>query len=422
MELLKRWAGILSAYFSAQTFTQLAGIGAGLIFVNFMSVPEFALYTLGSSVVGFFGFASDLGSSSSLFYFFQKSRLAGEPASFPAYYAAVLSLRRLSFLVGALVVGAAFPLSALGQGFALPETLLVTGAVLLAVRLQIDASLRLLALRLHDRYGPSYRAEMAGGAIRLLLALALFAAGLLYAGPAVLVGAAGAGVVARLASRSGIALGTVASDLAPYRRAVLRYLLPTLPGALYYSIQGPLVVWLAASFGSARNIAEVGALGRLGLVVGMFSGLVGVVFLPRLARTADERTYRLRYLQYGCFLALIAASLVLAAMLAPGAFLMLLGPHYAGLYRELLLVVTAAALSLLGGYAVAVNNARSWTRWQGAAVFTLVVSQALLAATLPLATTSGVLLFNAVSAAVGLLAQLVITAVAFVRPGLVHWS
>ena len=33
---------------------------------------------------------------------------------------------------------------------------------------------------------------------------------------------------------------------------MLRYLLPTLPGAAYYSIQGPLVIWLATTFGSTR--------------------------------------------------------------------------------------------------------------------------------------------------------------------------
>jgi len=50
---------ILSAYFSAQTLTQLAGISAGILLIRFLPVREFALYTLATSVITFFTFASD---------------------------------------------------------------------------------------------------------------------------------------------------------------------------------------------------------------------------------------------------------------------------------------------------------------------------------------------------------------------------
>ncbi|HEX5758313.1 MAG TPA: hypothetical protein VF121_03900, partial [Thermoanaerobaculia bacterium] len=210
--------------------------------------------------------------------------------------------------------------------------------------------------------------------------------------------------------------------LAHYRRRVLRYLLPTLPSALYFAFQGPLLVWLAAAFGAARTIAEVGALGRLGLVVGLFSGLTGVVFLPRLARLADDRLYRRRYLQFGALLAAVALGLLAAAWVAPGPFLWLLGESYAGLGRELRLVVAAAGLTLLDGYLVAVNMARSWTRWQGAAVGGLVAAQAALLALLPLGTTAGVLRFGVLSAAAALAGQAAIAWLGFTRPAAVAWE
>jgi hypothetical protein len=78
-------------------------------------------------------------------------------------------------------------------------------------------------------------------------------------------------------------------------------------------------------------------------------------------------------------------------------------------------------LTVLGGFAVGVNATRSWTRWQGAAVVALVIAQALLAATLPLYSTAGVLEFGAASAAVGLALQLAIVMVGFRRPAWVAW-
>jgi O-antigen/teichoic acid export membrane protein len=415
-----RWFKLLSAYFTAQALTQLLGVSAGLLLVRTMPVRQFALYTLALSVVTFFTFLSDLGSTTSLFYFFHRSS-AGEPGEFPLYLAAVRSLRRLAFLIGAAAVAVALPRAALAKGFGGTETALATAGVLLCVWFQIGASLSVLALRLADRYGESYRAEVAGGGMRLVSAAVLVAATRLYAWLAVLGNAVAIATVSVLARPEG-ARRPARAQLAPYRRRVLRYLLPTLPSAFYFSVQGPLVVWLSATFGATRNIAEVGALSRLGMVVGLFSNLSGIVLLPRLSRIADERLYRRRCIQFGALVAAVALSLYLAVLAFPRGLLALLGEHYAGLDSELLLVVCGSGLTLVGGFLVSVNLARSWTRWQTAAVAAMAIFQATLVKTLPLGTTRGVLTFNVLSAAVGLTMQLIIAIVGFARPHLVHWE
>ena len=416
---VRRWTKILSAYFSTQTVVQLTGIAAGLLFVNFMPVREYALYTLAFSVITFFNFLTDLGSSTSLVYFFRRTAKEGE--DFQPYFRAVLSLRRLGFLLGAAGVLIAFPRMAMAKGFGLREAALVTGGIVLCVWFQIASSLRVLALRLADRYGASYRAEVAGGLTRLALAAVLVAVALLKSWLGVLSAAAGSAVVASLA-RPAMAPASAPIDLRLFQRKVLRYLLPTLPSALYFATQGPLMVWLAATFGATRNIAEVGALGRLGLVVGIFSSLTGVVFLPRLARITDDRLYFRRCLQFGALLAAVALTMLAAAAIAPDVFLFLLGKNYAGLHRELLLVVAGAGVSLLDGYLVSVNLARSWTRWQGLAVASLVGVQAVLVAVIPLSTTAGVLTFNLLSGAAALAGQLAMVTLGFTRPRWVHWK
>jgi hypothetical protein len=111
-----------------------------------------------------------------------------------------------------------------------------------------------------------------------------------------------------------------------------------------------------------------------------------------------------------------------AAAVVPQLFLLLLGEHYAGLHRELLLLIGGAGISLLDGYLVGVNLARSWTRWQGFAVASLVIVQAALVVLLPLETTAGVLTFSALSGCAALAGQLTIIAVGFSRPRWVHWQ
>lgn len=416
----RRWTGILSAYFGAQGLAQGSALVAGLVFVNILPVDAFALYALANSLLALLAFLTDLGATSSLLHFFHRSSGDVRGADFPAYVSAVRGLRRLAFCLAAPVVAGALLWSARVEGFPASAGVLATLAVVVAGWLQVDATLRVLVLRLHDRQRAAYRAEILGAGARLGLALAIAVAGWREAWPALAAAALAAAVTAREAA-AGPPGPPAAAGNAARRREVLRFLLPTLPAALYYSIQGPLVVWLAASFGGTQQIAEVGALGRLGMITSLLSGLVGVVFLPRLARVADDALFLRRYLQFGALLALLGVLLVLAAALAPRVFLALLGRHYAALEGELVLVLVAAGLTLLGGYAVGVNATRSWTRWQGAAALAMLVAQALLAAALPLWSTAGVLQFGAASAAVGLALQLLIATAGFLRPGWVVW-
>jgi O-antigen/teichoic acid export membrane protein len=416
---LRRWSGILSAYFTAQGITQAATLGAGLVLVRWLPVREFALYTLATSFLTTLAFLTDLGSTSSLLYFFRHSRQSGAEQDFPGYVGAVLELRRAAFGLAACLCLGLFVTAARREGFSWTEAALPAFAVLFCVLFQIDAALRVMTLRLFDRFGASYRAELLGAVLRLAGVVALIAMGLGLAWLALAVGAAAASLTA--ASAGGATL-TTAPATPERRRAVLRYLLPTLPSALYFALQGPLVVWLAASFGGTRQIAEVGALGRLGLVVSLFTGLVGIVFLPRLARISDDALYRRRYVQFGLALLAFSALLVLAAAAVPDALLAVIGAHYRGLRTELLVVMTTAGLGLVSSFAVGVNLARSWTRYQALAALLMAGSQLAFVLILNLESTWGVLVFGMLSAIVGLLLQLAIGLGGFVSPRLVAWK
>ncbi len=111
----KRWIGLLGAYFTAQSLTQLAGILAGVLVVRHLSVDEFALYTLASSVTALLAIASDLGSTSSLLHFYRGAEARGE--RFADYVGAVLDLRRTAFAVGSLALLVAAPWVGAARGF-----------------------------------------------------------------------------------------------------------------------------------------------------------------------------------------------------------------------------------------------------------------------------------------------------------------
>ncbi|PYO57707.1 MAG: hypothetical protein DMD83_07790, partial [Candidatus Rokuibacteriota bacterium] len=357
-----------------QPAIQLAGIAAGLLFVNLMSTREYALYALASAAMTLLGLLCDLGITNSLLYFRREASIRG--VSFDAYLRGAMWLRRLLLAVaaplflgvfaglalsnglgavatcaGALIIiaGAWFQITAAihlvtlrlaGRYGASYRAELVGAAARLAGALiiiagawfQITAAIHLVTLRLAGRYGASYRAELVGAAARLAGAAVMAVTSMVYAVPALVAGALGSLLTARAAaSRTGPGDARhVVVDPRPARREIVRYLVPTLPSAIYFSFQSPLLAFLSAMFGDARNIAEVGALGRLGLIVGLLTGLIPGVIIPRLAGVLDERLYGRRYAQYLMLLGVSGLTLVVSAYGWPGLFLALLGPRYRG--------------------------------------------------------------------------------------------
>ena len=418
---IRHLSRLFSEYAIAQAFIQLLGVIAGLWLVNLLPLSEYALYTLALSIFTFLSVFSDLGISSALLYFRRETRIA--QAAFAPYVRAALMLRH-----GLLIIGAGAALAfifAVGpdRGFRTYDLSLTVAVLIAAVWVQIGASTALLQLRLEGIYRESYLAEMLGNALRLLGVGLMWLVSAPLAWLAMLTGAAGSLMTGFIAARHlpkfrHDALSNAArSDPGP-ARAIARYVLPMSLSAVYFSIQGPLTVWLSAYFAGTNTIAEVGALGRLGIIFSMVSGFMGAVLIPRLSVVTDDGHYLRRYLQFWVILAAFGVGVVGAVHLFPHWLLLLLGEAYRGLESGVVLVAISSVLSTWGGYVVSINSARGWVRHQHLIILLYAAIQVAFVATLDLSTTNGVLLYGIWSGVAGLLLQFSVNVAGFLSPEL----
>src|SRR6266542_2156496 len=195
-EGFREWRRIVGDYLVWQPAIQLAGIVTGLLFVNLMSTREYALYALASSAMTLVGLLCDLGITNSLLYFRREASL--RRVSFDAYLRGAMWLRRLLLGVTAPVFLGVFAGLALSNGLGAVAT---------------------------------------------------------YAGALIIIAGAWFQITAAIRTGPGDARPVVV-DPRPARREIVRYLVPTLPSAIYFSFQSPLLAFLSAMFGDARNIAE----------------------------------------------------------------------------------------------------------------------------------------------------------------------
>lgn len=414
----KRWGRILAAFGAAQATIQAAAVASGLLLVRGLVVEDYAFYTLATSAFTFLTFASNLGATSAFAWFFRESK--GDLSARARYDRAVVEVRKRLFLVAAPVAVGILLATAHGRGFGGSSVAVAAALVLATAWLAIDGAAAVQILRLEDRFAVSYRADVGGAITRLGLIAAMVALGVAST-PAALAAALAGQVALLLLAREGRVRRRTGESLRTERRAVLRFLAPTLPAEVYAAFQGPLLIWLAALLGSTRGVAEIGALGRLGQLMALLSTLAGVVFLPRLSRIADDRLYRRRFFAFAAFLAAIAGATVGAAWLVRGPLLALLGPGYVGLERELLLTVGAAAVYVPASFAIWVNAARSWKRWQVHLTVALILFQVGWIVLSPLASTADFLRFGLANAIVVLVLQMGNALVGLFRPRAVAW-
>lgn len=423
MSSIRLWFGLFRDYAAARVFSQGLSVAAGLLLVNLMPVREYALFTIVLSGLTFVSTFSDLGVGNALLFFRRKTEQAN--IAMAPYWVAAIRLRTAFLTIAS--VGAIWFLISRGsaQGFSAGELICVTPLVPVTCWFILGGTIFSLQLRLDGRYRFSYVADIVGQASRFLIVGLGGFFSVLTAWLGLVAAALGALATASLSRRWAARTTDLNTGHPPESPAnlpygeLLRYLRPNIPSAAYFSIQAPLMVWLIAFFGETENIAQVGALGRLALILGLITDFFNTVALPRLSAIIDDKRYLTNYLSWLLLYFAFGMVLIGAAGGFPWTMLWLLGNQYASLESEVVLVAISAVFSTWGGLAVSINSARGWVRWQPLALGFYAAAQITLILVLDLSTTPGVILFGMASAAIGLFLQIAINFMGFYNPRLV---
>ena len=336
------------------------------------------------------------------------------------YFHAVVRFRRTVYAFG--FISSAAYIFYTGRHIGEDVLTILVGIVLmgLAAWFAIQSGIISYVLKLEQRFRQAYAVELSNEAIKLMAVGLIWILGFATALAGMTSVALGALVAATLATRL---LGKrFANRGIPKQRqdhhnsrVLLGQIMPILPGTIHFALQGPLIVWLAAYYGSVVNVAEVGALGRIGVLVGVIAGFTGTVFVPRLLAISDEALFLKRYLQWWLVMLAFGAIMILFVTFFPEALLYLLGASYSGLGMELVAVAATAVVWTWNGYVYSANRARGWLMHQGYILFVLIAGQALMFKYLDFSNTIDVLLFGLGTAFIWMSYQLVLNVAGFIR-------
>lgn len=355
---LRMWSGLLARFLSLETLIQLMGFAASVLLVRALPKPEYALFTIANTMQHTMNVLADIGISAGLTAI--GGRVWHDRARFGQLLHTAMRLRRLFALWVIVVVTPILAWLLASSGASPSVTAWLCGAVFLGLYFQLSVGVLVVAPQLHLEVNRVQNLNLGAAALRLaVIAAAYFV--FLNAVVAILAAAVSFALQEVLLRRL---LPRFADTSAPVnrndRREMLQLVRQQAPNAIYYCLQSQLAVWLISIFGNSNGVADIGALGRLGMIFVMAGSVLMNIVLPRFAREQEPRRVWQRYWQIlgvycGC-----SAVLVMVAALFPDALLWILGPKYAHLRAELFLMVLNAVLGGILGTAYQLNLTRGW--------------------------------------------------------------
>lgn len=175
---------------------------------------------------------------------------------------------------------------------------------------------------------------------------------------------------------------------------VVRIARPLVLPAIFYQVQGVVTVLLVSLFGTANMLAEVGAFGRLAMVLMVLDRMTNVLLFPAIARAPTGAKLATTMVRVHALYLMGMALLLVTAIWLPQYWILLLGKQYSAMAPYVWIVFLASMLNNAAGLAFRTLAVRGATSNQSFSIPLVLVVQALYLWMFGAADLRAVLMFN----------------------------
>jgi O-antigen/teichoic acid export membrane protein len=387
------WGKLISITGSAQIAIQALSLLSGIFVIRLLPTKEYALYTLANTMLGTITVIADGGIATGVMTLGGKVWQSQEQLG--AVIATGLDLRKR---FAAIVLLFAVPILLYllyhhSHNWLLSG--LIVASLIPAFFSALSGTLLEIAPRLHQDIKSLQKIEVGASVGRLLLMVAT-----LFFFPFASIAILSAGLPQILANQRLRKISTMyASWSQPPVAAIQKEIMPivkrVLPGALYYCVSGQITIWLISFYGSTESVAQVGALGRLTMILNVFSTVCSTLVIPRFARLPfNKKLVFNRFMQVQFLIFVVTGVVISFITLFPSYALLLLGKNYANLTSEVILMTISSCVSMAGGITYSMSVARGWILPPILHIGVNVLSQVVLLYFLDLSKVTNIIMFS----------------------------
>lgn len=409
------WIKLAGSFLVGQGALQLIQVLSGFFLIRWLSVEQYAQYSVAFAFQSTAGMLVELGFSGAIVALvgnrIQDKKVLGNYIRAGRFFR-----NRLFLIIGGFCL-VLFPLFTAKHGWSTAVTIVLLICILSNLYFSGHVSYYSPPLIIHQRLKDLYGIQIKNGIARFLF-LALFQ----------MVSALSAGIAAVSTSLLTIANGLLfkrrsqalveepkTSD-PKVRKEMLDYLKPIMPGTVFMAFQAQILVFIISIFGESRNIAEIAALGRLGQLFLLLNIAGTTLIAPYFARQPKEGLMPKFALVVGGAV-ILSFGIWIFSYAFPEALIFLIGSKYQHLEREIPLLVFSSCLAFISNLMWAVVASRKWLWWWMPVlnIGGIVLIQILAVTNMDLATTRNVLILSILMNAYAVIHKLIVATYGFTR-------
>ncbi|MCB4809208.1 polysaccharide biosynthesis protein [Tamlana sp. 62-3] len=343
----------------AQGLVQGLGLISGILVIRILPPSEYALYTLGNSMLGAMVLLANGGISKGVMA--QGSKVWKNKNHLGEVMVTGLHLRK-KFILASLIIGIPILFYLLLQNDAsITSAILIIIALIPAFTASISNALLVIVPQLHQNIRPLQINQIGVNLGRLLLLLASI---LFFPIAYVALLSAGISQIFGNYRLKKIALQHVNLNQKPspvIRKKIIKTVSRIFPESVYYAFSSQITIWLLSIFGTTKAVAEIGALNRIAVLLTLFTMVFNILIAPRFARLTESFQVLLkRYSLVVLILLIVLLVVVSMTYWFSSQILWVLGADYNNLNTEIVWLILGATLSLIAGLIYNLYSGRGW--------------------------------------------------------------
>lgn len=344
---------------STQALIQLIGFVSGILIIRFLPTREYALYTMAVAIYTNMVILADSGIKTSVMA--QAGKVWQDKYDMGKVISTGFHLRKL-FAIGSIIISIPIMLILLHHhGATWWMASGITLAILPAFYANLSGTIWEIVPKLHQSIFKLQKIELIASIIR-----AVFIGVILYFFPYTMVALIAFGFSQvwankKLRNLADEFIVTTKKKSLKVRGEILKMVKRLLPDSIYLCISGQITVWLISIFGTTVAVAQVGAMGRLAMILGFFGVMFGSLVSPRFSRLVNDKKLILkRFGQIQIGLLVLGLFIVTCTWIFAKEMLWLLGEGYSNLEFEILLLMIGNFIGFVATSNFYLYTSRGW--------------------------------------------------------------
>jgi O-antigen/teichoic acid export membrane protein len=349
--------GVTAIY---QIIIQAVSLIAGFLIVRLIPTEEYAWYTIANTVLGMMTVISDGGINSSLMA--QGGKVWQDRIAFAEIFSTAYFLRKRFALISMAIALPFLYFLLHKQHASFVTTFLIIIALIPAFFASLSDNLLQVAPKLHQNVIAIQKNSLTVSLFRFLIIIPF-----LFVFPftwliILLTGFTRMYGNAKLWRENKKYFTKTNHINALVKQNMVRQVSRLLPGTIYYCFSGQIAIWLMSLLGSNESVAGLGALARFSMMFSILTVVFGSIVTPKFSKISENsKSLTTIFTRVQLFGILSGILITIIFFIFSHYFLLLLGPSYAHLDKELTWSIGASMLGLCAGFSFSLFTSRGWS-------------------------------------------------------------